>query len=268
MEDIEILEGCIQWPIDERNYKYWDIYWNIDAWTLPSNYFINDNEFQNQADWYPYWCVFFSQSMAENEMNFIEWSKERSTWWQLCDYALSKWLFNPESGAMIISWPKVWVALWFLSWYAEISTLDEIKHSIANNRPVQCGSNKLNFSKIILEEKAWYWHSVHIVWYDDDKQLLKIKESYWKGRWDWWYQYLRYSDIWLLYPTKFSLIDKQDKNILLYKKRIMEWINIEKARDAYNLGIWNWLDATKPASREETATMILRAIEKLKNWEI
>ena len=45
----------------------------------------------------------------------------------------------------------------------------------------------------------------------------------------------------------------------------MENINIEKAKEAFTLGIWNGLDATKPASREETATMILRAIEKFKD---
>ena len=261
MENIEILDSCTDIH-DERNIQYSEVVWSISD--IPSSYFIDYREFQNQAaEWYPYWCVFFSQSMWENEMNFIEWSTVRSTWKELCDYALKQGLFDPKSWAMIISGPKVGVALGYLNWYAQVTTLDEIKHSIANNRPVQVWSNQIDWKPIIVQEGTWGGHSIHFVGYDDQTQLLKIKESYGPNKWDWWYQYLRYSDLWLLFPSKFSLIDKKDPLITNYKQKIMDGINIPAAKTAFENWFWNGLNPTQPVTREEAATMVERCFEKL-----
>jgi len=74
--------------------------------------------------------------------------------------------------------------------------------------------------------------------------------------------YLKYEDINLLFSSKYSLIDKEDE-VISYKKRIMENITIPSAKDAFEAGIWNGLNPQMPATRQETAAMIQRAIEKL-----
>ena len=64
------FDACTDIP-DERNYKYQEVVGATGE--LPSEHFIDDGEFQNQATaGFPYGCVFFSQSMGENELNFVE----------------------------------------------------------------------------------------------------------------------------------------------------------------------------------------------------
>ena len=74
--------------------------------------------------------------------------------------------------------------------------------------------------------------------------------------------FLRYEDIALLFHSKYSIIDSPDK-LFFYKKRIMENITIPAAKDAFEAGIWNGLNPQMPATRQETAAMIQRAIEKI-----
>jgi len=267
---MEEINACFDRP-DERNIQYWEVIWAI--WDLPKEFYIDDWVIQDQdEDWYPYGCVFFSDSQGSNIMNFLEGSDIRSSGKWMCEKAIELGKLDIKAGAYIVDWPKVWTIMGYLNWYAIIDTLELIKHSISNNRPVQCGSNKIGWS-LATKENNWtvwpkdsYWHSIILNGYSDITKQFRIKQSY--KKWDNWHQYLNYSDIWLLFPSKFSLIDKQDPIIINYKKKIMEWINIEKAKEAFEKWLWNGLDATKPATREEVATMILRWLEKLKDWLI
>ncbi len=262
----EFFNACHD-VIDERDYEYQEVFWTISEDNIPDEYYIDDGDLQDQTKWYPYGCVFFAQSQADNIMNFYEGSDLRNKWWELCDYAKSKNLFDPEYGALIINGPKVWLMLWFLSWYTKVSSLNEIKHSIANKRPVQVGSNKIAWDSWNSENWftiSWwdsYGHSVIITWYSDKTKKLRIKHAY--KKWDSGFQYLNYSDLELLYPSRYSLIDKEDEKILAYKKSIMDNIKIEKAKTAFTNWFWNWTDPQENASREEVATMIQRAYEKL-----
>jgi hypothetical protein len=62
--------------------------------------------------------------------------------------------------------------------------------------------------------------------------------------------------------TRYAIIDKTDEEaILSYKTRIMEAISIEDAKKALEANIWNGTDPKNPASREETAAMIWRALQ-------
>jgi len=177
------------------------------------------------------------------------------------------WMMDLKVWTYIVNWPKYLKMKWLIKWYALIHTLDEIKHSIDNNRPVSTWSNKINWrawlnAPYILSEWPSYWHAFLIIWYDDEKQLLTIKNSYWKERFDNGKNYLKYSDIWLLFNSKYSLIDAEDP-ILTYKKKIMDWINIEEAKTALTNWFWNGKNPTWTASREEVATMIQRLYIKL-----
>lgn len=256
--------ACYDIP-DERDYSY-DLIMGVEK-EKPSKYIINDNDLQDQNKaGYPYWCVFFSQSQWENIMNYLEWSEVRSKWKDLCDYAESNWMFDPKAWALIINWPKVWKTLWYLSWYFKISTIEELKHSIANNKVVQCGSNSIKWNTATKENwyiVSWwqsYWHSIIIIWYDDDKRLLTIKQSY--NKYDNWIQYLRYEDFNLLYPSKFSLVDKTDEKILLYKQKIMNDIKIESAKLFVERGYTNWERPQDNITREEMWAIMERVLSK------
>ena len=57
---------------------------------------------------------------------------------------------------------------------------------------------------------------------------------------------------------------KDEKLIYDYRNRIMEGISIEDAKKAFEENIWNGLNPKEPATREEVAAMIHRALEQLK----
>ena len=54
---------------------------------------------------------------------------------------------------------------------------------------------------------------------------------------------------------------KDEEAIISYKKRIMQNITIEDAKKALESKVWNGERAQEPATREEVAAMIHRAIE-------
>ena len=266
MDDI-IVDACQEWQHDERNIQYSEIVGVIE--TLPVSMYLNDGApiQDQQKEWWMYGCVYYSNSQGSNLMNFIEGSTIRSKWSEMCAYAIENGLLDPKSGTWIINGPKVGTKLGFLDGYAEVQTLEEIKHSIANKRPVQCGSNKIDWQSANVDNwwtvLAWksYWHSIILDGYDDRKEQVRIKQSY--NKWDSGHQYLNYSDIWLLFPTKFSLIDKEDPIISLHKKTIMENITIESAKTAFTNWFWNGQNPKNSATREEVAAMIERVFEKL-----
>jgi len=259
----------VTWALDsfdERDYKYSDVF-DIAGWGIPAKTIDLDTDYQNQSleEITKYMCVFYNTAHWTNILNKIEWSKVFSKWKDLWLEAIDLWLLNPKAGAYIISWPKLLKKKWLISWYTRVSSIEEIKHSIMNNRPVSTWTNKIvwNYQKpYIVSWGSSYWHAFLIIWYNDDKQLLTIKNSYWKEKFDNWLNYLKYSDIWLLFNGRYSLIDKEDP-ILNYKKKIMAWINIEEAKTALTNWFWNWTNPTWNATREEVATMIQRAYIKI-----
>ena len=263
-EENNIINACIDIP-DERDYIYPETAWNIE---LPEEFIIDDiNDYQNQ--WLEIitkmMCVFYSTTHGCNILNNLEnvWEWDLS-WKELWLKALELWRLDLKYWAAIQNWPKTArdelnIKGWFLV------NQNSIKQAIFDWHPVVVGSNSLDWSKTTLESKSTTWHAILIIGWN--KTWFIIKESYWKLKRDNGKQYLPYNLFNNLFISKYALIDTE--NILItYRKNIMEWINIEKAKEAFTLGIWNGLNPTKPASREETATMILRAIEKFKDWLI
>jgi hypothetical protein len=265
--DIEMVNWAID-SQDERNYNYWEMVWTI--WDLPISKIIDDWVYQNQ--WLyketAYFCVAYSHSHWSNIENSIEWSWDRITWLALGREMVKKWLLDTKVWAYIIDWAKTLKDLKFISWFAQISTIDEIKHSIFNNRPVTTGSNTINWKETVNNNNIavrWnsYWHAFLIIGYNDETKLLICKNSYWTEKFDKGRFYIKYEDFDLLYNSKFSLIDQQDQSILNYKKKIMENLTLDSAKKAMELGIWNWENPNSPISREETSAMLYRLYEKL-----
>jgi len=272
-----IENACYDIP-DERDYKYKDVFEKEFLWAenFISKSILDNVEYQNQwlEEITKMWCVFYSTWHWSNEENFQEWSKIRIINKDLCIEAEKLWRLDLIKWASVSDWPRTAKDLLFISGWTLIETIEEAKHSIINKRPIVVWSNKINWSlwrksPFVLWWNSWSGHAVLIIWYDDDYEgwCFIIKQSYWKDKYDNWKQYLKYSDFWLLYTWKYSLIDSIDP-ILSYKQTIMDWINLPMAKVGFELWLYNWKDNEKPITREECVTVVVRTLEKLLKWEI
>lgn len=262
---------------DERDYKYSDIFKEeMAGQELPTSFILDNVDYQNQ------WldeitkmaCVYYSSWHGSNEENFQEWSEVRIDNKELAIEAIKLWRLDLARWAAVSDWPRTIRDLWYISWWAMIEDISWAKASIFNKRPIVVWSNKINWNywdkaPFVLKWPSGSGHAILIIWYDDNLEwgCFIIKNSYWTEKNDWGKFYLRYVDFWLLFLWKYSLIDLPDA-ILTYKKNIMDNINIPMAKVGFELGLYNWLDSQKSATREETVTMILRTIEKMYNWDI
>lgn len=271
-EYLEVQQDTCLDQDDERDYSYSEILW---LWERDRDAIIDlETDYQNQGleEITKFMCVYYSNSHNSNIMNFLEGSDVRTTWKDLWLEAESKGMLDVKKGAYLSDWPKLLKQKGLISGYVKVSTLDEIKDSIFNKSPVSVWSNKIKWSAVkvapftVIEGNS-YWHAFLIIWYDDDKKVFICKNSYGKDKYDNGRFYLKYEDIGLLFNSKYSLVDTVDP-IVSHKEKIKSEINIEKAKEAFDLWIWNWKDPKKEPTREEVATMVLRWLEKLKNWEI
>lgn len=267
-----MIDYAIDVP-DERDYEYEAIFGADEG--LPSICIIDDLDYQDQSleQITKYMCVFYSSAQGSNIQNHFEWSKVRVWGKELWLIAIDEGLLDIKAWAYIQSWPKLLRDEGYIDGWAKVNTIDTIRSSIYNQRPIVVWSNKVNWSDarvdpFIATLGDSYWHAFIIIWYDDIARQLICKNSYWDEKYDGWLFYISYDNYnEILYPSKYSLLDSKDP-ILEYKAKIMEWINIEKAKEAFELWLWNGKNATQTASREEVATMILRGLEKLRDGGI
>lgn len=268
--------ACYDIP-DERDYKYTEVFEEEIFWAILPQEFLMDNvEYQNQwlEEVTQMMCVYYSTGHWSNEENFQEWSDVRIPCKDLWLRALALWRLDVNKWSLVSDGPKTARDSWLIKWWALVNSVDSIKHSLIQKRPVVVWSFQLDWSAAknsphLLKWPKWSAHAVLIIWYDDEIHWWSfiIKNSYGSEKYDWWKMYLKYSDFWLLFHSKYSLIDQEDP-ILSYKENVMSKINIPMAKVWYELWLWNWDNATGPVSREESVTIILRAIQKMINWEI
>lgn len=174
-----------------------------------------------------------------------------------------KWGKNPETlagyirtnldpnidkqGTYIINWPKWARKLWWLEWYSQVNTIEEMKKALAFGMTISTGTNKLSWAKTrsnnyIAVEGKWGWHFINIVWYDTENTLTWsdgiehewgyfIIENTWGKKWgDNWYYYLPFSyALKVLFNTKKALLIDElsnrkyaDKFIENFKKELEE----------------------------------------------
>ena len=212
--------------IDEMDYSIKTLLWTVE--NLPSKIIISDDEIQNQRYTDPYWCVFFTWSSITNTMNYIANESERISWTDLCKIAIEKDLLDPEKGAYIVSSPKLLKELWYITAYWLCRNLEDIKISLFNKKPVQTGSNLIDWIKTkannnIAVRGSSYWHSFFICGYDDEKEVLICENSYWEESYDNWYFYINYSDIDLLFLSKYVMTDTQEEVKSDYEKFLDRW---------------------------------------------
>lgn len=267
---------------DERNYNYWVLLWNINIDSLPEFVLNFDWDIQNQyTTWYPMWCVYYSNSMHDNYLNFRDWIKERSFWWDLCDKSTTR---SPKTWDYLINWVKLLLRLKYIKWYFQISTLEETLATLAEWNCISTWSNRIDFWKTeSLKDKyaignKWPGHAFHIIWYNRTAEyidewnhrippycLIVKDSSNWFNN---WFFYIRFSDFDnLLFYTKVFFTNNKDL-ITNYKKMVLKNIKNESAKLAFLLWIWNWLDWDKEVSREDSSTMAFRVLDWILSWNI
>jgi hypothetical protein len=273
---MKIFNACYDIP-DERDYQASEILWNNNI----KDFVLNDDwEIQNQyTAWYPMGCVFFSTSMHDNWLNFRDNFNERSKWWYLCDYALSKWLWDENEWAYLSSWSIIAKDLWLIDWYMTCNSYKDMIKSLWEWFCIHTWSNKINWGELrktsdfIAKEWVWEWHAFHCIGYNFTWEIKQVKNKtipwgvfIFKDSSNWfdkWFFYIKIEDVEnILFRTKHIFTNK----ILIdnYKKKIMENIKLESAKRAFENWIWNWLEPNKPITREEAASMIQRALDKIK----
>jgi len=269
MENKELeVDWCYDEP-DERDYEYSDVF--EMAWAvIPPRYILDNVKYQDQ--WLEkitrHGCVYYSTTHGSNEENYQEWNEIRADAKEIVLTAIEKEMLDPDVWTYVSNWPKLLKQLGYIKGWTKVNTINEIKHSLLHKRPVVVWGNKVVWwsarkAPYVLKKGSWFWHAVVIIGYDDHYEgwCFIIKNSYWIKWYDKWKLYLKYTDLWLLYPSKYSLIDEEDP-ILNYKKKIMEWINLESAKKFYERGYTNWKDPQKPITREELWATLERILEK------
>lgn len=205
--------------VDDRDFNVLQLLWTekIQQDCLHSKYriFLKDNEIQNQSldISTKYGCVFYTGSTICNTLNFLHKEKERISGIELCNEAEKMGLLDRQKWAWLISSPKLLKRLWYIESYARARTLDDVKLSLANNKLVQTGSNRINRKETIKNNNVvveWesYWHSFAICWYDDIKKILICENSYGEEKFDDGYFYLKYEDFGLLFESRYVMTDK------------------------------------------------------------
>jgi len=270
----EIIKGGALDKIDERNYSYSEIAWNVE---IKDFVCLDDWIIQNQyRDWYMNWCVYFASSMNDNYCNWRDKMDERSSGSDLCDKSETR---DPNIWDYLINWPKLLKKLWYIEWYFQLSqTIEEMKKVLCEWKPIHTWSNKISWSKIMENNNiiVWCewtatWHAFHIIgynatWNDKIDALHHIpnncficKDS--SNSFDKWFFYLKFEDLNLLYFTKLVFENKLEP-ILLYKKKIMEDIKIESAKLFVERGYTNWERPQEPITREECWAIFERVLQK------
>ena len=265
------VNACFD-EIDDRNYIYNDIFGSEDD-NIPEEFVMFPEIIENQ------WidqimrmsCTRQSPCHIVNAQNE---NRTKETWikservqvkpiWleRLKEYPLAETQWDS-----ILSGLKQMKSLWHITGYSVLSSEMEMKQSIIKWRLIATGSKDWNWSKV----RAWedyeqrtdgkmVWHAFCIVGYTTRGWIWL--NSYWPDNWPFIIPYSLTNTLF----TRYAVLDERDEEaILLYKKRIMSEITIEDAKKALEAKIWNGTDPKKPASREEMAAVVYRAIEKLK----
>lgn len=263
--------------IDERNYQYSE----IAGTTILPDFILNDDwEIQDQYKaGYPMWCVYFSTSMNDNQLNQSDWISDRSKGWDLCDKSDTR---SSTQWDLIINWPKLAKELKLIDWYFQLKNVSETMASLVNGLNIHCGSNTINWSETnkspyIANISSGSWHCFHIIGYNKwneveykwrkiPKDVFICKDS--SFMFDNWFFYIRIEDFEkALFFTKLNFINNKEI-ILQYKKTIMDKMTLDSAKLFFLL----WLtDGTNPQgniTREQAMAMNYRILEALVEWKI
>lgn len=204
------------WLIGEAKDKL-PIDYEVMSWAeleLPKKYVLNDDYFQNQglSEETKYMCTAFSTTSWVNEVKHKRLNPDRYNGTTLGRYMVSKNLLDTKAGAYLKDAVKCAKDLGYINGWTLASGLESIKKALFNDKPIVVWSNTIDWKKTRLNKAVvvkWssYWHAFLIVGYDDNFEwwVIICENSYWDKAFDNWRFYIKYSDIDVLYYSKFVL---------------------------------------------------------------
>lgn len=244
---------------DKRDYKYTEVF---GVWELPLSVSNTRTSVQNQwAVHTPntaFACTCYSAIHCVNEANAIE--ADRFAWTVKEVDAVKIWSQALQRGAIIDrGWSlqgatKLVMDLGCITGYTLCRSVGEVKQALANGQLIQTWSNSIDWKKtiennFIVVRGQSYGHAFMCEGYDDDKELLTMRNSYGdimdKGRF-----YVRYSDFDLLYSC-YAYADSESKEIRQeQQKRRLELV--------VNAWIFNGKDLDKELIRQDAVRMVAK----------
>jgi len=225
-------DACIDIP-DARDFKFRDVFLWAHSMKLPRKVFLNISSVQNQYAQQEthMWCVFYTAAHIINEENKFEFLQHGLAFEELdardvCKMAADMKYLDITKGAKLQSGPRLARRSWYISGSTLVNTLDEYRQACAKRQPVQIGTKKIDWDKTrqnngIIVPGESYWHSLMGAGYDDEQELVFIRDSSWPDVWNKGYLSLRYADWDILYQSKYAYVDASNADtILAYQKKI------------------------------------------------
>jgi len=150
---------------------------------------------------------------------------------------------------------------WMIAWYWVCKNLEAVKEALARWNCIATGTNSCDRWKVKNDFMFHYikngaGHLICIEWYDDEKQVLIIRDSMGqdsvkrdKGRF-----YIKYDDFKYLFSC-YEIYPLKNKDLIAKYKKMNDQELIKKTVE---LWLMNWKDLDKNLTREQMAIIIAR----------
>lgn len=252
------------------DYKFEDVFQEMLGGMLPTEVNLISASIQNQ--WLQrnpstaYACTCFGLSHNIDIEAQSDITKGEDLWAQ----ALQRWASLTE-GWYLQKALDMGRELGYVIWYSIVSWLNQIKTALNNSQVIYTGSNQIDWKATISNGNIVivgnsYGHCFTIQGYDDTKQLLICRNSYWPDYMDNGLFYIRYSDIWCLFTT-YAVTDKQNaQTILNFKQKLME----QNTQRLIDLWITNGQNPDLNVTRWEIFIMLGHLVQLMetKYWKL
>lgn len=261
MEDKEILtlnavyDNPSKYDITWEEYAEW-----YNKWKIADKYKIKVRNQYDNKDTYKacsaYWltAIFNWYQLREYDENGIEFEQDDPRWKWLA-FQAERWY--PDIGASLQDMMSFFKKRWLIDGYVKCNTAQEVKNAINNWCLIYTWSNQCSRSQTSANKEFVKWnggaHCFSII--DcDDTGLIAIN-SFGCSWGDDGLFHINDDKYGLLYST-YAIVDHDDTG------KLAELVYKAQYQKAIELWITNWTRPEEPATREEVAVMIYRAMKK------
>ena len=268
-----------QWATDikdPRDFRYTEVFGVSE---LPRSILYDRTSIYNQWEKHTpdttYACTCYGVTHCVNEWNFLEASKYHATlkkeldpvyiWNKALNLPLPSQRPNIKTGWSLQSAVKLMMDLGCITGYTLCRSVGEVKQALANGQQVYTGSNQIDWEAtkkngMIAVRGTSYGHAFKCDGFDDDKELLTMRNSYWPNAYDNGRFYVRYKDFDILFSC-YALTDANSPEIADYQDKVRR--ELAKERWYYN-GEGNDI----PLIRQDAVYMAMRVGNKTKDTGI
>lgn len=259
MSELIPPNACQDIP-DLRDYHYLEVF---GVWEMPRKVVNQKTTIYNQ--WVvhtpstAYACTCYSATHCVNEGNADEAEQYAGISKEIDPFTIwSKALecgANVKAGWSLQGATNLIKDLWYVSGYTLCRSLGEIKQALASGQMVQTGSNKIDWiktkaNKNIVVAGASYGHAFMLEGYDDDTEIITLRNSYGPESNDHGHFYMKYKDFALLYSC-YAYTDAKSDEIRNYQ-------SVTRRALAVSRGIYNGKEDNAELIRQDAWTMAER----------